>query len=369
MKKTILIISFISFIFLGLEFNYLFMLFALCTMALALIYYNQIKINKKNLFILLLWMVYFIVLYIIGNSRLTNNEPITYTRFIFTIIYILFISSYFKKGELLYLLKTFCLFTWLAQSIIIIHSYYLDPSYYGRGRLFFYQTNEIINSPIIGILLSVSLGLFILIEKNTRIIVKIALITLSIIMLLYIGSRTGLIILILSLLISIKQNTITHKKIFPLIFILSISSLLGIFFIDSYLDDIFIFTEKISQRGIDSPRYLMWEQGIKSIFDYPFGGMSFSVPGYQGIWFHNILLDTARTSGIIPLFILIFLISFYLINPIINKNKNIFIINLILVLPLMSDVIIEGGGAIRLIFLLILYNSIVYIKENGKSDN
>ncbi|QCJ71834.1 hypothetical protein C9446_19575 [Providencia heimbachae] len=360
MYKITLMLSCISFLFLGLEFNYLFIAFAAISIVLISLDFKTSNVQYANLIILLVWLIYFISLYLLGYSRLTNNDPITYVRFLLTIIYFLFISSYFKKYDLLFLISVFCIFTWIAQIIIITHSYYLDSSYYGRGRLFFYQTGEEINSPIIGILLSISLSVFILIS-NIKFLIKTLMIAISILFLLYIGSRTGLLITLLLLFFSFK---IKIKKIIPILCILLLFFIPTIIYIENYIIEIQMFTENLSQRGVESPRYSMWIQGVSNLFNYPFGGMSFNVPGYKGVWFHNIFLDTARTSGIIPLIILMVLFSYYIVNSIITKNKQYLIINLIIILSLMSDVIIEGGGAIRLIFLLIIFNSFMLVRKN-----
>ncbi len=362
MYKLNLVLSSISFFFFGLEFNYYFMAFAALSIIIIAVDFKNSNVDYINVITLLIWSIYFISLYIFGYTRLTNSDPITYIRFILTIVYIVFITSYLKKNDLIKIIKIFCISTWLAQLIIIIHSYYLDSSYYGRGRLFFYQTGEEINSPIIGILLSISLSTYLLISK-VKVFTKLLMAIISIVLLLYIGSRTGLLITILLFIFSIDFKAIKYQKIAPMIISLICVLSASIFYLDMYLDEIFLFTDRLGQRGIDSPRYEMWKQGLNNILDYPFGGMSFNVSDYQGVWFHNILLDTARTSGLIPLCILLILLSYYIIKSISLKNKKNIIVNLIIIMSLMSDVIIEGGGAVRLIFLLIIFNSYIPIRK------
>jgi hypothetical protein len=82
-------------------------------------------------------------------------------------------------------------------------------------------------------------------------------------------------------------------------------------------------------------------------------------------WFHNLWLDTARTSGIIPLAILI-ISNLYVLKKAFTKNKinNIFFeLNIIAstIIIMSQDVIIENN--IR-IFIIFYFSSLILITKS-----
>jgi len=88
--------------------------------------------------------------------------------------------------------------------------------------------------------------------------------------------------------------------------------LLFSFGLDVYDEKFLLIFDRFSDNGLESPRWALLAQGVDDLWSYPFGGMSPDVSrtGYGGTWFHNIFLDLGRISGVLPVLMLIFFVSF-----------------------------------------------------------
>jgi len=133
----------------------------------------------------------------------------------------------------------------------------------------------------------------------------IALFVLSIICVIRLGSRTQLVIVLASFLISYIL-TFSRKHIFKNIFFIGTAVFLSVYLFDtlSKLPEISILFERgdSGENGIATAggRTGRWIGSFNSIFTDPWG-WKFSRYGYA----HNLWLDVARVSGVIPLFFLL----------------------------------------------------------------
>lgn len=116
--------------------------------------------------------------------------------------------------------------------------------------------------------------------------------------------------------------------IFVFINLSSITNLLSIYF------------HRIFYKGLDSPRYESWQQGIRSLFEYPFGGMR---QEYFFGFSHNLWLDIGSYAGFIPI-LLILLFQFQnlvALTKIHKSNKNMLIVLFSIICVYFSTFIVE----------------------------
>lgn len=120
-------------------------------------------------------------------------------------------------------------------------------------------------------------------------------------------------------------------------------------------------------EGFESNRFKHWSHGIEIFMYYPFGGFTVDKSIEITNWYHNILLDTARVAGLIPVFCYIVftiasLFMFY------NSKKTTykyfgFIMFVISFLIMQQDVVFEGEYRM----LIVLFLSAVIISTKDRS--
>lgn len=117
--------------------------------------------------------------------------------------------------------------------------------------------------------------------------------------------------------------------------------------------------QRLNEKGAESPRYLLWIDGIENIFKYPFGGGKVDQSIDTVPYFHNFWLDIVRTSGVISLVVILFFQLYYL-----KTFKNLYSILLLIgtYLVFMIEVPLEGTRNLFL-FFLILYASNIKIYD------
>lgn len=152
------------------------------------------------------------------------------------------------------------------------------------------------------------------------------------------GGRTPFVVILLSFicsacLIQFEIKPLSKKKILNFLLIMSLLLLIG--FGDKLLEAIIrgsIDTNvgsRITQEGLESLRYDIWMFGIENIFNYPWGGRTFTIGVAGQSFFHNIWLDQWYDAGILSALLLLgfhfvqifFIKKFFLLNfPIILKT-------------------------------------------------
>lgn len=70
--------------------------------------------------------------------------------------------------------------------------------------------------------------------------------------------------------------------------------------------------ERVDKKKADSPRYQLWVNGLENIITHPLGGGKVDQKIDNVPFFHNFWLDTVRTSGVIPLVIILFFQLYFL---------------------------------------------------------
>ncbi|TBM12054.1 hypothetical protein EYY86_16075 [Hafnia paralvei] len=182
----------------------------------------------------------------------------------------------------------------------------------------------------------------------------------------YLGSRASFILLFLYVCLQVMND---KKWIIAGIVISFISVAIYIVFLSkldlmSYLD-----FGGFQNRGLNSPRFSMLEYGLENFLNYPFGGLVVHGVGYEGTWFHNMLLDIVRVSGYYAMFL--WLIILLITGGVLYKIKSTyFTIFVVLNIALMQDLAFDGFFNIMALEFFLLGHIIAYTnKENLKNAN
>lgn len=142
------------------------------------------------------------------------------------------------------------------------------------------------------------------------------------------SNRTGILIMMVSLLVSI-MITDNRRKYIILIFLLII--IVTIFYINDILNirTWFRYThyfDRITGTNFtEESRLVIWKRALSGFSLYPFGNIDYKIGASYA---HNLWLDTARKSGIItliPLLYVTFLNIHYYLKVILNKSHDEFL--------------------------------------------
>ncbi len=201
------------------------------------------------------------------------------------------------------------------------------------------------------------------IERNITIGIVI-LFVLSLVCVLRLGSRTQLVLAIVSLLGSFLLNLRQNSFFKNVLFIASIMAL-TFYLINNFnenADVIKFYADRINDNemgvGTAGGRTERWIGGLESIVTDPFG-WEFSRFGYA----HNLWLDVARVAGVIPLFFLIiftfvsfktWLKTLKLLSSDLFMRSYIFIFFISIILLFNVEPIMEGMYLLFLLFCMFI---------------
>jgi hypothetical protein len=129
-----------------------------------------------------------------------------------------------------------------------------------------------------------------------------------------------------------------------------------------------LITDRFAHVELESSRYYMWGEGLKSLIANPFGGVVVNRVIFGDGYFHCFWLDVARCAGILPLFFLvIFQIKHvYRMVKIIRHARNILLeiitlsLGLCMLFVYMEEPVIAGGLAFWF-FNLFIFGIISYL--------
>ena len=118
------------------------------------------------------------------------------------------------------------------------------------------------------------------------------------------------------------------------------------------------FLERLSEEGVKSERFSMWEHAIIGIEENPFGGIANynqDTWGHSSSFFHNTWLDIARYSGVIPAILFLYFLLLHILDlyKLVKSNFLSPLINDVLVIQMITFVLFLF---IEPVFL----NSIIY---------
>ena len=114
---------------------------------------------------------------------------------------------------------------------------------------------------------------------------------------------------------------------------------------------------KFKNNGLESKRFDFYWQALHDIPLHPFGMSKVDQSIEHISWFHNIILDTGRVGGLIPMFLSIILLLLPL-KALLQRKRHLgkaFIVCMLLAtfLLMQQDVIIEGDGQSLSLFLFL----------------
>ena len=122
-------------------------------------------------------------------------------------------------------------------------------------------------------------------------------------------------------------------------------------------------------RGSFFLRFYLWAEGLQALVINPVGGYR---PSGISVWFHNLWLDTASTSGLIPLAFLLILNSGTLIQIILllkgakTLSPALVIIQIIVLATMFQDVVIEGNFRLMEIYMLAMVANFYFYSINAR---
>src|SRR5690606_33882557 len=119
----------------------------------------------------------------------------------------------------------------------------------------------------------------------------------SIFFALYLGGRTYFIVLMIALLIRSMKLAILFgffTALFIWVYYLTDASFYGP---GSHL------VTRFMDAGINSPRFMLWLQGLEELATRPFGGFEVDRTIDDVAYFHNVWIDFGRIAGWVPVLI------------------------------------------------------------------
>lgn len=334
----------------------------------CLIFFNR-KSSKLDILPLLLFVAVFIFLtgFLLKPDELFLPNPIlTIIKYIVIIVILFYISFFTSNEDKKFFLQAFCISMIVNGLIIVYYSYFLSlttNSYFGYGRLFNPIHNVETVSPKIALSMIAPLTAYCIFFKENR-IVSLLLIGLSIYAFLFIQSRAALVLsvlLLLAFIYNFYKSFEKSKRIYCLVAtVFSLAIGFSLYMLNSTGSDVDFSENRLVNSGLESKRFMHWQDGITKIVEYPFGGFSVD-PNIEHVnYFHNIVIDSARIYGwlAISILVLIFLIQLFMIFRYQRCRSLTFLLVLsILNLIMMQDVVIEGNFLLFSLSIIISFLS------------
>lgn len=224
------------------------------------------------------------------------------------------------------------------------------------------------NSPTHAINLALLVTLLLInIKESRKIISKIFYVSLLFVCI-YFGLYSGSRVFILISIISMFFTFFNKKYLISAPFILFIAFVFFSLFEDFFEVDKLTAIDRITSEGSESGRYNLYKLGLNNLFVYPFGGYNIDSGTYGTIWNHNLFLDIARMSGLVPLFLIIFSYIFLFKKILKNLkivNRNFLLIFVCLFILMMQDVVFTGHYMMFILSFII--SSILMVSLKGEN--
>ena len=336
------------------EFNYFFLfLFLFCILSLASLFWTP-NINGASIRVLSLFFILintFIIYHII--KEFNNLNYIFYAFFIFIILNFLILNGFLGHQE-----------------------YY----YYGFR---FQGTTGNPNLVAIYSVFTIFISLFLIINNNKNkvyILFLYLIISFSFILIIYTGSKKGIIFSIFLILIYVLINLELSKKLLKrLVILLFIVPIVGYIIINNFIsNDLFVVMEKSFNRisemllivgnenFIDEStrhRIHLINSAFEKFSENPFLGLGIlGFETYEGVYAHNNYMEILANLGIIGFFIyyMIYIVIFFKILSIDSKILQFYFFSTLIIMLLMDVALVSYFSKIYFIILI----SIFYLSNN-----
>lgn len=359
---------YLTFFLCGLNLSYLYLPFLLLCFISDFPKYIVAKFTWRFFSVYFSMISFVIVLFCIGYTQLSMEKPyrvFMILSFLVTILGLVLNSSELnaRKNMLTaYLLGMSC-----QTLAVILFSYYKDPVIYGYSKLLDPFSGEVINSPSVSNNLSL-LAIFLttMLTQNLTIAKKIGLISLLILVFyfaIFLGGRTFFIVFVIAFFIIFSSKMGVSIVLKSGVLILLVLFIFKIFLSSEHH---FQLIEERFSSGLKSDRFGHYLYALTKIPYYPFGGFGVDTKLENTRWLHNVIFDSARVAGWIPVLLFIFY-TFYSVICYVGKNKIsvnqygfVFFVSSFLLMQ--QDVIVEGNYRLLLVYF---FSTILMIGENN----
>ncbi|AWS77501.1 hypothetical protein AXA59_19020 [Enterobacter hormaechei] len=296
--------------------------------------------RRAGWFWLLFISLFFAIYLLFGMNHYERGADKFIPRILVIYMYFLFFYSLGSGDESINKkrLSKFSLFSVIYVYLVCVYSQINGyPGYNGIYDVF--NGNEE-NSPLYALQLIIFTITYIHLNKNkvSRFFLLFLVAVSVYFSVVFLGSRASFILLVFYFLL----NIIKHKKMMLFILLISIPVvIISIGFLQHF--NIFNYLDfgGFKSRGLDSPRFSMLEYGISNFLKYPLGGLQAHGIGYEGIWFHNMLLDIVRVAGYYAMFLWVLILFIAVVNMYF-MHKEYMCLFLILNIALMQDLAFDG---------------------------
>lgn len=326
---------------------------------MSMFYFN----NKLPTIVILKFLVIlcYLCVFVFNSSELFLPQPsITIAKYIFITIFSFSIIAFLDKSESELYLKSICWAMLLLGTIVVSYSYFLSittSGYYGYGRLFNpIHGVETLSPKIAMTLISPCIVLYFFIGKETG--RYLILLIFLLILITFIQSRMAILLGLVLLFLTLTNLFIKLKTLKKVTFIFSalilLFTLIGVkaYEVSSSQMDRSQANSRVLESGLKSKRFEHWSDGISKAIEYPFGGFHVDQNIEQVNYFHNIILDSARVSGLfsVMLILILFSLQFYMaMKTKVGSRSRALVAIFLLTLVMMQDVIIEGNFIVFLV--------------------
>ncbi len=329
-------------------------------------------LDKTAIFLMLFSFTFVLISYTLNVNTKSHFQMLCH--FISPLIFYVFgryIVDKLNKKDLIIIFILVTLFLFTIGTILSIYKSILENGIVSLDRnISIDGENSVKAATLIGLLLSVNLagiGIFIADKNRFKSLTSwifLLLCICSLVCNMHMVNRTGIVLCAIVTVISIMYTNKKHfmKFIFilgaliSLLWLLIENNIIGSEIIEAYEQRQEY--DEINDRGITSERDVRWLFSLKQLFIHPFGWISIkhSLNDYA----HNLWLDIARTTGLIP-FTLMILASINCIKDLIYVAKqkadmyNILILSLLVIflISLFIEPIIDGAPLYLYLFLFI----------------
>lgn len=379
--KIMLIIT--AFFFLGMHLVYYATFCLLLASDKLLVLLKKARFRIREIITLFICIAFLIIVYINGYSNMHIDKSYLPLILLLLTTILFFIVNTESCDVGFSVIQAYIVGMFFKSFITVLYSYINGGEMYGYGMLLDPLSGTIVNSPAYVALLSITFAFCYtsLFSRCSRLSKKtnILILTISLLLAIYLGGRAFFIIILITMALNFVSFKSSRRLSFIILLIFIFLAFLIVLMFSQVLQDKmnFIFL-RFTNSGLESPRFLLWQDAFKKIPDYPFGGFSVDTSLEFTYWYHNLWLDTARLGGwsALSLLVILNIIIVFISLIAVKKNsygKHMFIVQIICLAVMAQEVILEGVleviGAYLILGIFLVRLSVKSELNNEKISN
>lgn len=362
-------------------------------LALLFMFKKNTITPSKLFFFQYILIILFVMLYLLfwddpsiptNESYFKNKEFLMLIQLLAILTSVTWITLFIdNRKQLLQILYFFSLGMFIKSLWYTVYTIINAPYLLELRQILDPFTLEPVNSPAISLMAvySTLIAIFNLIrgeKKIINIVFNTIIILAGFFIAVLLQARTFFIIVTLFSIYLILSNLIVNKSIKGLVILI-----IGVFFIvffnsymmgnnKYYLETYNNILFRFEEVGVESSRYLLWDSAVNIILDNPFGGGSTDKKIEATYWFHNLWLDIGRTSGVIPILVMLIFqirILFILIKNSFFKSTLEWHFLMIFYVSLLIGQFVEialEGNIVLFVFFVFFHSIILRYQQLGK---